>query len=144
MTIAYSWRRLIKNLLPTSEPLIKGVAIIDFFAHLVMMILHLTNHAYPGAPSERFARAITSITWFTPWQFFHLAVVLFYLFAAASESANHTKFAITLSWAVWAVWALLMAIWVVTAPVSWIPLVLGVVMALLTSLARKAWTQRES
>ena len=125
-----------------SEPLIKALATVDFNANFLLMLLHFTQHAYPGAPSEVFAVRITAITYFTPWQYFHMLILVLYLGAAVFERG--LKLAITLSWAVWAVWSVLMLIWVVTAPVSWIPLVVGLLMLLTTTLARRAWVEKES
>lgn len=125
-----------------SEPLIKTFAIVDFTANFLLMLLHFTQHAYPGAPSEVFAIRITAITYFTPWHYFHMLVLILYLGAAVLHKG--LKLAITLSWAVWACWSVLMFIWVVTAPVSWIPLVMGLLGLLTTTLARRAWVEKES
>lgn len=125
-----------------SEPIIKAFATVDVTAHFLLMVLHFTQHAYPGAPSEVFAVRITAITYFTPWHYFHMLVLVVYLGAAVFD--RDLKLAITLSWAVWAVWSVLMLIWVVTAPVSWIPLVVGLLGLLTTTLARRAWVDKES
>ena len=125
-----------------SEPIIKALATLDFTANFFLMVLHFTQHAYPGAPSEVFAVRITAITYFTPWHYFHMLVLVLYLGAAVFDKG--LKLAITLSWAVWAVWSVLMLIWVVTAPVSWIPLVVGLLGLLTTTLARRAWVEKES
>lgn len=124
--------------------MIKIIAVVDFFAHAVLMGLHLTNHAYPGAPSLSLAQQITTITNYTPWYLFHGLVMVVYAAAAFAESKTLLKIAVTFSWSIWTVWSILMLIWVVTAPVSWTPLALGVVMGLMTALARKAWIESES
>lgn len=132
----------ITHAIATSEPIIKALATVDFAAHFLLMLLHFTQHAYPGLPSEVFAVRITAITYFTPWHYFHMLVLILYLGAAVFDKG--LKLAITLSWAIWACWSVLMFIWVVTAPVSWIPFVVGLLGLLTTTLARRAWVEKES
>lgn len=132
----------ITHAIAASEPIIKAFATVDFTAHFFLMLLHFTQHAYPGLPSEVFAVRITAITYFTPWHYFHMLVLVLYLGAAVFNKG--LKLAITLSWAVWACWSVLMLIWVVTAPVSWLPLVVGLLGLLTTTLARRAWVDKES
>lgn len=148
--LAHMWRKVTHaatwsaRLVSRSKTVVATIALVDFVAHTLMLILHVTQHAYPGSPSEVFAVRITAITYFTPWHYFHLTVMVIYLASAVVDSNKGLKFAVTMSWAIWSLWSILMLIWVITAPVSWIPLVMGIVMSTMTALAREAWVEKVS
>lgn len=133
----------IKDMIINSEPMSVGLVAIDLIAHVILMTIHVTGHTYPYQPTSLYPYVLNLITAYTPWYVFHFIVVCFYITAAVISSPKLASYTVTISWMLWVVWTLANGIWVFSAPVSWVPPVLGLVMCGVTWLARRVWTEKE-
>lgn len=116
--------------------------VLDFAMHVIMSMLHVTGHAYPTIRSVNLDYVIKAITVYSPWEVFHLVIAALYVLSAFLKNSRLTSLVVTLSWTVWVWWTILMSMWVVTAPVNWMPAVAGIPLIVLTWLARRIWVAK--